>query len=316
MAFDYREVLTRAWQIIWKHKILWIFGIFAGCSRGGGGSGGGGSSGRGGGNGGEPFSTDPEFNRQFEQFFEQAWRWIEQNWWIIIVFVVVFIVLILLTIFLGTVGRIGLIRGTFQADQGAEKLIFGTLFRESFPYFWRVFGLSVIIGLIFFALFIPIILFGVLTAGIGFLCLLPIICLLIPVSWVVMTILEQANAAIVIDNLGFMERVRRGWDICKSNVGTIIIMALILWIGSAVLGLVIALPIIAIIFFAFLGLAATSGDVSTPIWIAGICFVVYLPFVIVLGGILTAYVQSAWALTYIRLTKPAGIEPTPSSSNA
>ncbi len=313
MTFDYKEVLTRAWQIIWKHKILWIFGIFAGCSRGGGGSGGGGG---GGGSGGDGFSTGPDFNPQIQQFFEQAGRWIEQNWWVIVVFVVAVLVLVLIAIFLGTIGRIGLIRGTFQADVGAEKLLFGTLFRESFPYFWRVFGLSVIIGLIFFALFIPIILFGVLTAGIGFLCLLPLICILIPVSWAVMTILEQANAAIVIDNLGIMDGVRKGWDICKSNVGTIIIMALILWIGSAVLGLVIALPIIAIVFFAFLGLAATSGDVSTPLWIAGICFVIYLPFVIVLGGILTAYVQSAWALTYIRLAKPAAIEPTPSPSNA
>ena len=26
------EVLSRAWQIIWKHKVLWIFGILASCS--------------------------------------------------------------------------------------------------------------------------------------------------------------------------------------------------------------------------------------------------------------------------------------------
>jgi hypothetical protein len=36
---DYGEVLTRAWQIIWKHKVLWIFGIFAGCSGQGGSTG-------------------------------------------------------------------------------------------------------------------------------------------------------------------------------------------------------------------------------------------------------------------------------------
>jgi len=26
---DYGNVLSRAWQIIWKHKVLWIFGILA-----------------------------------------------------------------------------------------------------------------------------------------------------------------------------------------------------------------------------------------------------------------------------------------------
>ena len=29
---DFGEILSRAWQIIWKHKILWVFGILAGCS--------------------------------------------------------------------------------------------------------------------------------------------------------------------------------------------------------------------------------------------------------------------------------------------
>ena len=34
---DYGEVLSRAWRIIWKHKVLWIFGIMAGCTSGSGG---------------------------------------------------------------------------------------------------------------------------------------------------------------------------------------------------------------------------------------------------------------------------------------
>ena len=30
MQFDFSEVLTRAWQITWKHKVLWIIGILSG----------------------------------------------------------------------------------------------------------------------------------------------------------------------------------------------------------------------------------------------------------------------------------------------
>jgi len=52
MNFNFGEVLTRAWQITWKYKVLWIFGILAGCTNGGGGGGGGG-----GGNSG--YSTGP-----------------------------------------------------------------------------------------------------------------------------------------------------------------------------------------------------------------------------------------------------------------
>ncbi len=75
-----------------------------------------------------------------------------------------------------------MIRGTLQAEEGAERLSFGELFRGSMPFFWRVFGLTFLIGLIFMLLFVPLMLFGMITAGIGFLCLLPLICLLIPVS--------------------------------------------------------------------------------------------------------------------------------------
>ena len=41
---NYSEILSRAWQIIWKHKVLWIFGILAGCANSGGGGGGGGNN--------------------------------------------------------------------------------------------------------------------------------------------------------------------------------------------------------------------------------------------------------------------------------
>jgi hypothetical protein len=35
---------------------------------------------------------------------------------------------------------------------------------------------------------------------------------------------------------------------------------------------------------------------------AGLCFLAYLPVLLVLSGILTAYIESAWTLTYMRLT--------------
>ena len=300
MDFDFGNVLRRAWQIIWKHKVLWIFGIFAGCSRGGGSGGGGG----GGGSGGEGFTNQPQFGDQIERSMDQLGRWIEQNLWIIIVLVVAFLLLILITIFLGTIGRVGLIRGTYQAESGIESLSFGSLFQESLPFFWRVLGLSLLVGLAFLIVFIPIILFGILTAGVGFACLLPLICVLIPITWAVMAVIEQANAAIVIENLGILAGLQRGWEICRSNLGPIIIMALILWIGSAIVGIVIAIPILVPILLAVFGLATSEGDMRTPLLIAGICFVIYLPVLILLSGILTAYIQSAWALTFIRLAKP------------
>ena len=132
MNFNFGEVLSRAWQIIWKHKVLWIFGILASCSQGGRGFNSG--SNGGGGNGGTgPGNLPP----QLERFFET----IAQNAVPIIATVISLVCIVwILAIFLGTIGRIGLIRRTWQAEGGTESLIFGQLFSESTPYFWRVFG--------------------------------------------------------------------------------------------------------------------------------------------------------------------------------
>ncbi|MGZ9163676.1 MAG: hypothetical protein ACXW4U_00715 [Anaerolineales bacterium] len=306
MNFNFGEVLSRAWQIIWKNKVLWIFGVFAGCSRAGGsgGSGGGGGSGP---DGGQPFS-------ELERVFDQIGQWISDNPWVIAVFVILVLVLLVLSIFLGTIGRIGLIKGTYQAERGAERLIFGEVFSESMPYFWRVFGLSLLIGLLFLLLFLPLIFFGIITAGIGFLCILPLLCILIPISWGVMVVIEQANAAIVLEDLGIGDGLRRGWEVVKANIGTMILMALILFIGSAVVGIVLAIPLIVAVVPLVIGSAA--GVERTPLLIFGVCCAVYLPILLILNGMLTAYIQSAWTLTFMRLTKPQDNAPIVLEANA
>ncbi|MEJ2225745.1 MAG: hypothetical protein P8X49_11505, partial [Syntrophobacterales bacterium] len=66
---------------------------------------------------------------------------------IVAIIILVVLLLVVLGIFLGTMGRIGLIRGTLQSEEGATSLTFGELFNGGLPYFWRVFGLNLIVGL-------------------------------------------------------------------------------------------------------------------------------------------------------------------------
>jgi hypothetical protein len=295
---DIGEVLSRAWRIIWDHKVLWIFGILASCTSASSGSG--------------------NFQYQFEsgevppgmqQFFYQFQN--VPNWTVTLIVIGVILVvlaLVVLAIFLGTVGRIGLFRGTHQAEGGAAALTFGELFRSSTPYFWRVFGLNLLVGVAIFVIFGVLITLGVLgsvfTLGVGLICLIPLICLMIPVAWFVTIVVEQASIAIVLEDVGIMDGLQRGWDVVRENLGVIIVMALILGLGVSLIGgLIIGLPMILIVWPALVGLLAESRALAGGgLLIAGLCFVLYLPVFLVLNGILRGYIETAWTLTYMRLT--------------
>ena len=300
---DIGDVLSRAWQIIWKHKVLWVFGILAGCANGGGGGGGGSNYSR-------PSEGDFPGKQPFEQFFGNFSE--QQIWGLIAIAILVLLVLAVLVIFLGTIGRIGLIRGTVQAEGGAASLSFGELFSGSMPYFWRVFGLSLLVGLVILvagALFAVLAISGtVATLGLGLLCLIPLVCVLIPVVWFISVIVEQASIAIVVENLGVIDGLKRGWEVVRLNLGTMIIMALILVLGVGFIGgLIIALPILFIVVPAIIGVAAESlRALGGGLLLAGVCFLAYLPVLLVLNGILHSYIETAWTLTFMRLTgKPA-----------
>jgi hypothetical protein len=143
---DFGAVLSRAWQIIWKHKVMWIFGILASCSSSNFGS-------------NYRSSYQGDLGPEVQNFFNQVQQW--EIWLLVAIVAAVILILVVLAIFLGTIGRIGLIRGTQQAEAGSTQLIFSELFSGSMPYFWRVFGLNLLAGLAVFVLFAILILGGI-----------------------------------------------------------------------------------------------------------------------------------------------------------
>ena len=315
MNFNFGEILTRAWQIIWKHRVLWIFGVLASCGRGGS-SFNSNMSGQGDGGFGTPLDLPPQIQELF--------RTIEQNLtaFIAITLGVVCIIWIV-TIFLSTIGKIGLIRGTAQVDGGSESLIFGQLFSESTPYFWRILGLSLLVSLpvlvVVLVLAAGLVVFaasasgGSDASGVGFLAMVPIfigcICLLIPVMFVIGMIARQAENAIVLEEMSVMPAISRGWDVFRNNLGPIIIMAIILTVIGFVVGFIIAIPVFVILVPAFIAFMAGEAQNWTPMAIAGVCVCLYIPISLLLNGIAIAYTESAWTLTYMRLTKPQSNEP-------
>jgi hypothetical protein len=308
MNFNFGEVLIRAWKIVWKYKVLWIFGILASCNNS-----------RGSVNFNNSFNYNKNSTTLPPQILEQANRLVQNIVPVIAIFVAVICVVAILSVFLGTMGRIGLIHGTSVADGDVEYLSFGELFRESMPFFWRSFWLWLLVGLPFVIL--ALLMAGFMVLGvftlignnpspsslIGLVGMIPVIvvcsCTMGILSWVLRLIAQQAQNAIVVEDLGTMPAISRGWEVFKKNLGVIFLMAIILAVIGFVVGLVIAIPVMMIVFPTMMTFIFGQGQSMTPLIVMGLCLVAFIPVSLVVNGVFSSYHEAAWTLTYLRLTR-------------
>ena len=230
------------------------------------------------------------------------------------------LIIIVIVVAVSTIGRIGLIQGTKMADEDEEaQLTFSGVFNSCKPFFWRVLGLNLLIFIGWFIILMVlgmIFLFGIIfTLGLGLFCLIPLVCVLIPVFWVLTTFVEMANVAVVAEDLSIFDGLQRGWEVFKDNLGNMILMGLVLVLGGFIVGMILAMPMILLMIPLMMGIfAAILGDSSAfagaGVIVSGLCCLAYLPVLIVIGGIIRAYIGSAWTLTFLRLTQgPAAAEP-------
>lgn len=324
---DYGEVLSKSWKIVWRFKVLWVFGILASCgtSR----SGNFNSSYQTGGNGASgPSPSLPPGVAQALHRFALLFNDPAFIWKFLAAVLGIICVIALIQIALGTIGRIGLIKGAAEADAGAERLTLGGLWKGSMPSFWRMFWLSILIGAPFAIVAIAIAAGFVLSIiplannrpdVSASLILLSVLCGLLGVLFLLAIIVgfvsRQAERAIVLENMSILDSLRRGWEVLTKNLGPILIIWVIQVAIAFVAAIVITLPLFVIlvpVMIIFLS-NANGADFSFSSWlIAVLCIVLaYIPVSWLANGILMAYLESIWTLMYLRLTKPKQDDQTP-----
>ncbi len=314
---DFGAILSKTWNITWRFKALWILGILGGCSASG--------RGRGGGRVSSSFRGYEFDSPEFHGLEIEEWPWLEdllQNFtegvMVALVLGIFFIVLSLALLFLalGVIGQGGLIAGFGRADEGSEVSL-GEAFNLGLQHFWRLLGIRLVFwlaGLIIGGgLFIGLVVFGILTMGVGLICLIPLICLLIPVGLAIGLAIDAyvilTMVAAVEEEAGVFDSFKLSWDTARENLGSLIVMALILIVGSWILSIFFALPFIAVAFPALLGfLAGADETIISGLVISGMCLLLLIPVVVLLNGILTTFTTGAWTLTYRRVTGKMGAE--------
>jgi len=289
VKFDFGEVLTRAAQITWKYKTLWIAGIVMSLIS---------------------FISAPislALNPSFSSLTDPS----EVNRQLPFILLANGLIL-LLTILSIPVYAFGMSvpsLGTVQLETGIERVNLGGLIRGVLPYFWRILGIVLLVwGGTFLVMMIFMACIGfvsIFTLGIGALCMFPVFLLFIPLAILVYAVMEQGVAAVFVDNLSVSSALQRAWELVKKNLGVMVLLSVIIYLGSAIVGMIISIPVM-IPMFGFIFNLGSEPDVQSferlsrtmILWMLA-----FSPFYAVFQGILLTFMQSMWTLTYMRLTR-------------
>ncbi len=291
MNFNFGEVLTRAGQITWKHKVLWISGIIIGLI------------------GILPASISMIFMEPFSSFAVSDPAQMNQNMLPILLVNALTLFLSILSIPVYVIGMTIPSLGTIRSEKGIGKISFGELTRDSLPYFWRILGIMALVGI---GMFVFVMVFtacigalSVVTLGLGALCAFPFLLLFIPIAILVYSLMEQGMSAVLVDNLGLSDALRRAWDLVKKNLGGMALLSIIIYFGSVIVGMIISVPMMIPMFgviskmSAGPDLQAFDGMFRSMTW----WMLAFSPLYALFQGLLLTFTQSTWTLTYMRLTR-------------
>jgi hypothetical protein len=306
---DYGKVLSRAWQITWRWKILWILGFLAALGNG-----------SGGGSGSSSYSGD---GREWEHTFQHG---VPGEVWAIIAAVACLAVIIGIAIWVvSVIARGGLIAGVQQVeDEGSTS--FGSAWRAGAKRFWTLFGISILASIPFIILFLAgIVVLVAMFAGSGvalgnqndavgglglaasILCGGVFCCGMVILGIILQQIRVYAERAAILEGLGWIDAFKRGWQVIKENLGPTVVF----WLIFLVIGLLIAIVVGGILFAAAIPLIAIFSNTDPGAWLlAPVCCGGLLALIVggLIGAIVETFTSATWTLAYREMTglaKPA-----------
>ncbi|MFN2160111.1 MAG: hypothetical protein ACK2TW_09185 [Anaerolineales bacterium] len=328
---DYGNVLSRAWRITWRWKILWVLGFLAGLGSGGGG----------GSPGNINYSADSgDFNQFpwkttlsdiYPGFENLAWDQIWPTVAVVVALIVCVLLLIAIALWVvSVIARGGLIAGVQQVeDDGSTS--FRSAWRAGRKKFWTLFGVGVLasIPMIILGLFLlGTLIFGIVTmvntsqspdlgsvpiilSSIVIIFLL-LCCVLIPLALVLEQIRVYGERAAILEDLGWIDSFKRGWKVLKENLGHTVIFWLIyfaLGIGLLIVSFVLILGVSLPFLFGFILMEPQTWMIAPAVCVGLVFFIGF----ILVKSIITTFVSAGWTLAYREMTMLETGEPEPDS---
>ena len=290
MNFDFGNVLTRAWQITWKHKTLWVlsalpmivsFLIFPLSML--------------------PVLFLPDAGGQSEMFPSAE----------IILPILFFAVLgfvLLISLVLSGVSMSAVTLGVLRVERGEGKLSFTSLLDDSKQYIGRMLAVFLMInltlGFAFTLFFLVIFALTMVTMGMAAICVQPLMVLVTPLSFLMLGVLESAQAAVVVEDMSAFDAVKRGLNIVRENIWKYIIITFIVYLGSSLVMSIFMMPMMMPFFAMPFFLPSESPDPGMlgTIMLGFMCL--FFLLMAALQSVMMTFMKSALCLSYLRLAAP------------
>lgn len=287
MKVDFGFITREAFGVAWRHKLLWIFGIFAG---------------------GVPW------NMNLGGDSDSCGLGIEDSGvpelvgdlgslWLIIVPVVLFLILFAITA--SVIADGALVDAFNRLVRGSGQWSFRSGFSAGLDHFWRVFGVGLVGFLVAVAFILLAVLFGVLafnlSTPLGILYIL--IALPFAFAFIVgaITAFSLATRVTVIRRSRVGDSISEGWTLFKLYWKESLLMFFIY------LGIMIGLGILALLVILMVGLpviaAWETGGVGVAIAIV-IGLLIAFPVLLAIGGFTSTAMHGLYTLFYFELVEP------------
>jgi hypothetical protein len=320
---DYGRLFTASWQLTWRCKFLWLFGFLAGMSAlsssllrltlG-------------------PhvfssFTTNlEEWRRQptlaadeIDRLLQQIAPWLVSS---IIVLTILSLASWLIILFAQ-----GAIIGTAVDFSSGRLVNLGLALKRGLGLLGRFIALDT---LIYFPLFLAVLLIMLIFLGalvgmlvstvqaeatpaslltpllIGSLCILPLLCLLIPLGLITAAFRAVAFRDTAVLDTGIRQAVRHTWSVLKQNLGTILVLGVLVWGLQAVIDLALRILIIPVYgLVAAPGLLALIGE-SSPATVMTLVSqsvsIVLELFILFVQAIVYTFTTVIWTLAYMEIS--------------
>ncbi|MFA5754575.1 MAG: hypothetical protein WC905_04510 [Patescibacteria group bacterium] len=308
--FSYRSLLKQALTIAWKHKYLWVCGLFASLVA---------SSGSweykiltenlnqnmaGGSyyklNG---FITVGEVIKNFFLGFKDMFQYDAVAVLNALTLILITAIILIIFVWLAITSQAALVSSVKKIASAKKKettLSLRTEIAIGSRHFWPVLGLNlltkILISVAFFIIGLPLLFLIIRDSGFAATLYTILFVIFIPVATGLGLMLKYAIAYKVLEDASFVKSIKKGWKLFMKNWLVSLEMAIILFLISLIAsGLVLGILFLALMPLLLLGL------IFNAVWLITFVTLIAIIVIVLIGSLLTTFQVATWTSLFLRL---------------